>query len=140
MASHRVAVLLKVRSSIGENETSDKQRHVASRFLPWFKSEDLAKDSKAVFKKLMEDFDAASKAGSISGVSTEGEAVEDKPFTTKGTGKGDNALSYELIEKLLARGLSLVNQQQMHEKLAEKYGRTDKPKAGKTPAATEEDY
>ena len=138
MAAHKCAVLLKVRSSLGEKEAEDGKRHVASRYIPWFRVEDLAKDPSATLKQLFKDFQAAQAAKSISGTTTDGEVVEERPFNTTGTGKNGGAPSFELVEKMIGRGFTLVNQQEMHEVLAARYGKKDK-KTAATPQGGEEE-
>ncbi len=119
----KATVLLKVTSRLGEKQSKDGKPHKAKRFVPFCRAEELASDPMGVLKRIVSETIACAKDKKISGVTIEGESVEDYPFVDAGTGKtGAATMSVEILHRCVESGMKLMSQQAMNEALRGKYG------------------
>lgn len=137
-------LLLKITANLSASRSKDGQKHTGVRYIPWFTPEEFAKDPEATLASFFERSEEARKAKKISGITTTGEVVTDKPYIHDGigaTGKGAtrSKLGLARIVHFLGKGATLSHQQEMQTSLATKYGDPTKMKAEKANVDNEEE-
>lgn len=139
-------LLLRIPARMSGERTTDGKGRLGARYIPWVTAEEFAKDANAAIDDIIRRINEAKKAGVISGITTKGDVVTDKPFTHDGFGavnKGQERgkLTRARFLHFLAKGTTLAHQQDMQKKMAKDVGDPEKMKAKKGSAPdSEEDY
>ena len=129
-------LLLKITANMSGERTKDAAKKRTARFVPWCTAEEFAKDQNAAIADMIKRTQEAAKAKKISGITTKGEVITDKPFLHDGVGGvGKTAerpkLTAARFLHFLAKGITLAHQQEMQTVMADRHGDPNKAKSSK---------
>lgn len=124
-------LLLKVTANMSGKRTKDEAAKRTARFLPWCTAEEFGKDQNAAIADMIKRTQEAIKAKKISGITTKGEVITDKPFLHDGIGAVGKSverpkLSPARFLHFLMKGITLAHQQEMQGVMSTKHGDPNK--------------